>query len=122
MKKCDMLGSYSDFIEAIRQAVKTMNITVEEAIDESLKEFIKRGGEFGKMLLLHKAEVIDMCITEYDAELHEQTLREEGKIEGEKLAKMKMAIKMFQKGDNVQIIADFLEVTEAQVKEWLEIM
>ncbi len=127
MKKCDMLGSYSDFIEAIRQVVKTMNITVEEAVDESVKEFIKRGGEFGKMLLSHRAEVIDMCITEYDAELHEQTLREEGReegiaegiIKGEKNAKIKMAIKMNEQGSSVQIIADLLEVPEEQVKEWL---
>ena len=38
----------------------------------------------------HRAEVIDVCITEYDEELHERTLRAESIAEGELIAIRKM--------------------------------
>jgi hypothetical protein len=34
------------------------------------------------MLDEHRSEVVDLCITEYNEELHEKNLREEGRAEG----------------------------------------
>ena len=50
---------------------------VEKAVDEAIKEELL--GDFFK---INKAEVIGMCMTEFDEELAIHTWREDGRVEG----------------------------------------
>ena len=50
---------------------------VEKAVDEAIKE--KLLGDFFK---INRAEVIGMCMTEFDEELAIHTWREDGRVEG----------------------------------------
>jgi predicted transposase YdaD len=57
--------------------------------------------------------VVDLCITEYNEELHEKNLREEGREEGRALAEAKILINMYKNGFTVEQIAS---ATNKEVK------
>lgn len=83
MAKCKSLEEYSWFIEQIRLNSKTMDIL--EAVNKSLSD-MPDSFEIKSFLMNNKAEVTDMCITEYN---EEETLAaigkekfEEGRAEG----------------------------------------
>jgi hypothetical protein len=99
MAKCKSLEEYSWFIEQIRLNSKTMDIL--EAVNKSLSD-MPDSFEIKSFLMNNKAEVTDMCITEYN---EEETLaaigkekfeegRAEGKAEGkaESINKIKIMI------------------------------
>ena len=83
MAKCKSLEEYSWFIDQIRLNSKTMEIL--EAVNKSLSD-MPDSFEIKSFLMNNKAEVTDMCITEYN---EEETLAaigkekfEEGRAEG----------------------------------------
>ena len=59
-------------------------------------------GVLSEFLEKHRAEVIDVCITEYNEELHERTLKEEVKLEGKLEAETKAA------EDRLKIISNMI--------------
>lgn len=81
--KCKILEEYSWFIERIRVLSDTLDVS--DAVNTALKE-MPNDFALKQFLLIHKAEVTDMCITEYD---EAETLKAignerfaEGKLEG----------------------------------------
>lgn len=80
LAQCLWLKKYSDFVSTVKKNVATMSIR--EAVDKTMNEFIAKNDEFGKLLHMHKAEVTDMCITEFNEKIYEDGIREEGREEG----------------------------------------
>ena len=80
LRKCKPLGEYMALIERIRSnKSKRMDIhrAVEAAVDSCIEIGILRD-----FLIAHKAEVMDMCITEYDEATFVKGIKEEGFEEG----------------------------------------
>ena len=82
MGACRKLYEYAYFIQKVRDFLEE-GLIRDAAIDRAvihcieadvLKDFLSR----------HRAEVKDLFLTEYDEKLHEQTLKEEGRMEGVK--------------------------------------
>ena len=79
MKKCKPLKDYAEFIDSVRVRQKTAR-TLEEAIDNAI-DAMNADSSIKNFLTAHKAEVKNMCITEYDEERTLAELREEYKEE-----------------------------------------
>lgn len=98
MSACRPLLEYAWFVEEIRKNNEYMDIetAVDSALDAMPEEF-----ELKKLLIANKAEVKQMCITEYnEAETMEQ-FREEGKEEGREENREETAIIMLK--DNLEL-------------------
>lgn len=82
-KKCKILDEYSWFIDRIREYSKTMEIS--DAVNKALNE-MSDNSVLKPYLISNKAEVTDMCITEYNEAETMQAIGEEkfaeGKAEG----------------------------------------
>lgn len=79
MEKCKTLNDYTQFVELTRKYEKSypiedaINIAVDECINRNiLADFLKK----------NRNEVVSMSIFEYNAKLHEDTLKEDSKAEG----------------------------------------
>lgn len=80
MNKCKILQEYSDFVAMVRSISKTMQI--EQAVEQTVVTFIERNGLLAEFFKSHRAEVVDVCITEYKEELHLKNVHAEGWEEG----------------------------------------
>lgn len=79
-KNCTPLYHYVKFVSMIPANIDAgmdRKTAVEKAVDEAIKEELL--GDFFK---INKAEVIGMCMTEFDEELAIHTWREDGRVEG----------------------------------------
>lgn len=83
LEKCKILEEYSWFIDRVR--LNSSIIEIGEAVNRALNEMPDEF-ELKSYLLAHKAEVTDMCITEYNEEETLKAIGEEkfaeGKAEG----------------------------------------
>ena len=82
LSSCRPLMEYSWLIDRIRTNRQTMEI--ENAVDRALEE-MPEDFEIRDFLIGNRAEVRDMCITEYNEEETMQMFKEEGKEEGIKI-------------------------------------
>ena len=84
LESCKPLKEYAWLIDRIRKNKSSMEIepAVDAAIDEMPDEF-----EIKDYLVGHRAEVKDMCITEYNEAETMQLFKEEGRKEGRKEGK-----------------------------------
>lgn len=80
MNKCEALKEYSDFVASVRENAKELSISM--AIEGTVKYFIEKGGILSDFLKAHRAEVVDVCITEYKEELHLKNVMDEGIARG----------------------------------------
>ena len=80
MEKCEVLHGYSVLVDKIR-CNQDSGMSLEESIAKATDDCI-REGFLREYLLKNKGEVRDMILTEYNAELREKTLKEEGRAEG----------------------------------------
>ncbi len=103
---CRPLKEYAWLIGQIRKNRKHMEIgdAVDKAIGDMPEDFVIR-----PLLIGHKAEVKDMCITEYNEAETMQMIREEGREEGSIIRLIKMVCKKLRKGQDAAAIADALE-------------
>ena len=84
MDKCPVLHDYAVLIEKIRNNQDTGMALIEaakKAIDDCIEQKILK-----EYLLKTKGEVLNMILTEYNEELHNKTLRNEGREEGLNMA------------------------------------
>lgn len=79
MENCHILKEYAQFVDKVRRYNKELN-DIRAAIDKTIQECIDEG-ILGDFLLAHRAEVFDVCLTEYDEEIVKRDLREEGREE-----------------------------------------
>lgn len=82
---CPTLYQYMLYVEKVRSYKEIMPIeeAVRKAVDECITEDILR-----EFLIKYKAEAISLSIFEYDEELHERMLREEGYESGMEAGKV----------------------------------
>ena len=79
LKKCKPLMEYSYLITKIRENAKAMEI--EEAIDKAL-DSLPKDFELKRFLIAHRAEVKNMCLTEYNEEETMELFYEDGRADG----------------------------------------
>ena len=79
MEKCRKLGEYAQFIDQIRQNLSSGH-NRETAVSAAVNTCIE-SGILKDLLIQHKAEVMDMVLDEYDVELVQKDLLEQGAIE-----------------------------------------
>lgn len=114
MNACQPLSDYAWFIAEIRRYNETMPI--ESAIDNALDNMPEES-TIKEFLIANRAEVKQMCITEYnEAETMEQ-FRKEGREEGEQLHLIKIIYKKMLKGRTSEEIADELEEDSALIEQ-----
>lgn len=76
---CKVLVDYTTFVKKVQEYKQETNL--ETAINRAVNECI-RDGVLKEILLLHKAEVIELVLTEFNKELYEQGLKEDAWEEG----------------------------------------
>lgn len=80
MNKCGILREYSEFVAMVRD--NSQDSSIPQAVEKTVVAFIERKGLLSGFLKSHRAEVVDVCITEYKEELHLKNVRTEGRAEG----------------------------------------
>lgn len=75
LEQCPTLKDYVQYTECVRKHEAEMSYA--EAVELAVDECIQKG-ILEKFLRKNKAEVVSMSLFDYNAALHEQTLREEG--------------------------------------------
>ncbi|MBD5457240.1 MAG: hypothetical protein HDR27_01550 [Lachnospiraceae bacterium] len=80
LKKCESLRGYMMFVEKVRNK-KAAEIRVEEAVRQAVNECISEGilSEFFRE---HREEIVDTGIFEFNQELYDQALLEDGEAIG----------------------------------------
>lgn len=102
LQKCKPLSDYTTLVSRIQNYQKTMSITVavNKAVDECIAEDI-----LAEFLKVHRAEVLEVYLSEVD----ETILRERLMEEGEDNLLIKQITKKIAKGKSLAQIADELE-------------
>ena len=107
--KCESLGGYMAFVEKVRNKLAA-ELKVEEAVRQSVNECISEK-ILEDFFREHREEIVEMGIYEFDQELHDQVLREDGEAIG------------MEKGrrEAIENLMDTLNLTEEQAMEALKI-
>ncbi|MDR2692816.1 MAG: Rpn family recombination-promoting nuclease/putative transposase, partial [Chitinispirillales bacterium] len=111
-----ILNGYVTLIAEIRENKKTMGLddAIEKAIEDCLKKDI-----LTDFLNKHKEEIKIMLVAEWDFDLEKKVLKQEswqgGREEGQKETLQKNVRRMYQKGYDVEAIADALDLSNDDV-------
>ena len=105
-------------ITANRKAGMEKQEAIEKAVDQAIKENLLEG-----FFKINRAEVIGMCLTEYDEEEFKRVCREDGYTdgltEGESKGRSEKAIEaarsFYSNGVSLEIIAKSLNMTVEEV-------
>ncbi len=81
MEACKKLHDYSYFVAKVREYL-SQGLMLDEAVDQAVCHCIEKD-ILREFLEVHRTEVSEVILTEYDEELHLKTLYAEGKAEGE---------------------------------------
>ena len=129
MKKCKPLQDYAILVEKIRENM-ARGFSTHESIDKAVVECIQED-ILTEFLRKHRAEVLDVCLTEYDEErviksIREEEFefglergREEGREEGREQERERLIMSSYRKGKTAEAIAEFMDVPLEKVKEIL---
>ena len=96
LNNCKPLKEYMILVEQIRQNRKTMD--VEEAVDTAVTYCIDHD-ILRDFLIKHRAEVKDVCITEYNEQVFINGIKEEGREEGLEQGRLLEIYHSVQEGD-----------------------
>ena len=119
--KCESLGGYMAFVEKVRNKLAA-ELKVEEAVRQSVNECISEN-ILEDFFREHREEIVEMGIYEFDQELHDQVLREDGEAIGmEKGIEIgrREAIEIGRR-EAIENLMDTLNLTEEQAMEALKI-
>ena len=95
LSACKVLADYTIFVRKVQEYKLENNL--EAAINRAVNECI-REGILNDILLLHKAEVIELILTEFNKELYEQGLKEDAWEEGIVKGMTKTLVSLVKKG------------------------
>lgn len=79
LEQCRPLSDYMELINRIRDNQKSgmdIRLAVDAAVDSCIAD-----GIMAEFLIKHKAEVMSMCLTEFDEEVFVEGMKEEGRIQ-----------------------------------------
>lgn len=99
--KCKVLDEYMTLVERIR-AFLLETYDIAKAVDAAVISCIN-DGILSEFLTIHRAEVLDVCITEFDEKAFVEGIKEEGKEE----AIEDLVTNMLKSGKVPKIISDF---------------
>lgn len=94
LKKCKPLEDYMSFINYIHENQKHGK-TIETAVDEAVLRCMNEG-RMEEYLRKHRAEVMDVCLTEFNEKVFVKGIREEGRIEGIQEGRKEGSLSMIQ--------------------------
>ena len=80
LKKCKPLEDYMVLINAIREN-EAEGLPIEEAVDKAVR-FCIENDVLKEYLVTHRAEVLSVCLKEFNEEVFVAAIREEGREEG----------------------------------------
>ena len=126
MDACKDLRDYSIYVAKLRSYMDgydgnidnnvTINnkknnhkLTIEEAVEKTIEECIKEN-ILANILTKFQAEVKKMSILEYNAKLHEETLKKEGYEDGRTMERTVIIQNALLKGLSPEQIADFIGI------------
>ncbi len=92
LEKCKPLEEYMFLINCIREN-ESKGMRIEDAIDMAVQHCINCN-VLKEFLVSHRAEVISVCLTEFNEKVFVDSIREEGREEG----KFSMVIQLVKKG------------------------
>ncbi len=107
LKKCPVLGEYSQFVEVVRKHQRTGE---ENALQNAVDECIKCG-ILSEYLRKKGSEAVNMLIAEYDYDMDIKVQREEAKEEGKVEGKAE-GIKLGTMSDIIELLEDIGAVPE----------
>jgi predicted transposase YdaD len=120
MNKCKDLSGYANYVALVRENMETMDKMA--AVNQAIDECINTGNPISDFLRKHRAEVLNMTLTEYDEEKTMRLLREEawdgGREEG-RLDERKQLIKRMSKNMDVADIANATGVSVEEIEGFL---
>ena len=114
MEACKPLMEYSWLVENIRQnnkILKNIEKAVDKALDEMPDDFVIK-----KFLLMNKAEVKGMFLTEYDEKKILDQERQEGRSEGINEANERVATDMLRENLPLQLISKISKLSEDVIR------
>ena len=113
---CKPLKDYMTLVNKIRANSKIMkfDVAVDEAVTYCIEHDILR-----TFLTVHRAEVLSMCITEYNEKAFVDGIRAEGREEGDMNARRSIIVNLHNKGFGLADIADMVQVSIETVKQCL---
>ena len=109
LAKCPALADYMTLVNSIQDR-KNSGLPIEEAVDSAVKECIEKN-VLTDFLRKHRAEVRNVCLTEFDEKKFVRTMKEEGYKEG----KLETAKAMLKKGFSHQDIIDCTGLSSAEI-------
>lgn len=126
LEDCKPLSEYMELINRIRDNKKNgmdIKAAVNEAVDSCIAD-----GVMVKFLTKHKAEVMSVCLTEFDEEVFVDGIREEGKeegmIEGRLKEKAESILEFLEDCGEIpeQLSALIMEQTDLEIlRKWLKL-
>lgn len=103
--RCEPLGAYMTLVERIRDKLRGTK-DVAKAVDDAVVSCINDGILKG-FLIAHRAEVIDMCLTEFDEKAFVNGIKEEGREEGRNSERRELIARLLKGGKTPKEIVDF---------------
>ncbi len=92
LEKCRPLAEYMYLVNCIREN-EAKGMRIEDAIDTAVQQCINCN-VLKEFLVAHRAEVVSVCLTEFNEEVFVNSIRAEGHAEGE----LSMLLKLVKKG------------------------
>lgn len=119
LKRCKPLSEYMELINRIRDNRKK-GMDVKAAVDAAVNSCIA-DGIMKAFLRKHKAEVLNVCITEFDEKVFVKGIREEGIEIGENETKRKTALSLLKRGKlTIEEIAEDTGLSVSEVEQLAE--
>ena len=109
LAECPALADYMTLVNSIQDR-KNSGLPIEEAVDSAVKECIEKN-VLTDFLRKHRAEVRNVCLTEFDEKKFVRTMKEEGYKEG----KLETAKAMLKDGVSAEKIALYTGLSASEI-------
>lgn len=115
MDNCKSLQEYALYIKIVRENIENGMMAaeaVECAVDRAVKMNLLNG-----FFARHRAEVVEKLLTDYDKDVYETGLKEEGREEGQNEKAVSIAATLLKRKMSDQDIIEITGITADQLKE-----
>ena len=117
LAKCKVLSDYMYLIDLIRKYQKL--IPIKDAVDKAVIECIEND-VLAEFLIKHRAEVLDVCITEFNEKVFVNGIHQEGYEEGVRDHQLQIVKNMLSMSKNEEEIALVLGLSSDEVMQLIE--
>ena len=117
MEKCKPLQDYAILVDRIRENI-AKGCSTQDSVDKAVVQCIQEN-ILAEFLRKHRAEVLNVCLTEYDEEKVLQSIREEEREEGRKEERARTEEERV-KAEKERARADKAEAENQRLKEEIE--